>query len=656
MPKASLFPNVVDGFMAENCAAAFERLGLDPARTINVLHGFPDRLKKLLEKRVGSREAVRSELAQLIHRLWKHKAMKFTEHSRVENVTRAVITLTAPDAILPKLDYRSVINLAEELAEERASKQVAKGSRLSRSAHSRSRGRSRPQHERAAGPVCRTSSIPRPVRVERSRSRLQAAPSVAPERRSGRSQASHVPVSSARSKASAAPTPRTARLRSPLSRSRRCLDLDAASENAEAPVAPDVVTAPGTPPASSHGSLQSAISKLLSVSPRTQARMIEAIVQPNQQGRVVPTIEAPTLPAPCSVSATPPPIDAAAPVPVPAQPASSTNACQEVSSEVLALVPCQSSHEVSGTLPAPPRFPHADRWSALRDAKPAVDPSILFQRLMMEKSGPISGPEVQEFEFASNAETDDGKMWDFFHMLARLSPPVLVQELYVDTPWQHRINAKGAEGTEYVTAVKIAPDGPTLNWWLRDDGRIRIDGKKSVVEAFKPRLRVLLPKYVRGQTLHSQYTGRVGKSSRPRLGQFSRDAAARQERQGRIRGQVLVLPQTVIFCPQGKQGVWDVLESAIGVRNVPDNKSIPWSMFLRNGAVLQIWADGRVKATSSLESIDNLDEVESVLVRQLGAHWEPTTSVFQSNRPLIVGYGVKGPRARDRSTQPELFH
>ena len=71
-----------------------------------MLHEFPDRVKRVLEQRRGSQEAVRAEFAHLTRRLWKHKAMKFTEHARVESVTKAVITLTMPDVSLAKLDFR----------------------------------------------------------------------------------------------------------------------------------------------------------------------------------------------------------------------------------------------------------------------------------------------------------------------------------------------------------------------------------------------------------------------------------------------------------------------------------------------------------------------------------------------------------------------
>ncbi|CAE7797750.1 unnamed protein product [Symbiodinium necroappetens] len=287
--------------------------------------------------------------------------------------------------------------------------------------------------------------------------------------------------------------------------------------------------------------------------------------------------------------------------------------------------------------------------------KPPVDPTVLFQQSLMDKSGPVSGPDVQEFEFASSAETDEGRMWDFFHMLAKLSPPVIVQELCIDTAWQHRINAKGAEGTEYVTSVRISPDGPALNWWLTDDGRIRIDGTASVVEVFKPRLRALLPKYAKGQTSQHEFTGKAGKACKLRMGQFSCEATARQERQERIRGQILMLPEEVVFCPHGKQGVWDVLESAVGVRNVPENKAIPRPLFLRNGAMVQIWASGRIKATDSTADISCLDEVERVLMQDMGVRRVPDPSVFQGNRPLSFGYGLKAPAPETAALSLRFF-
>ena len=70
--------------------------------------------------------------------------MKFTEHARVESVTKAVITLTMPGVSLAKLDFRSVLKLAEEFAEERAAKHKSNNQRLRiASGGSRSRKRSR---------------------------------------------------------------------------------------------------------------------------------------------------------------------------------------------------------------------------------------------------------------------------------------------------------------------------------------------------------------------------------------------------------------------------------------------------------------------------------------------------------------------------------
>ena len=116
-----------------------------------------------------------------------------------------------------------------------------------------------------------------------------------------------------------------------------------------------------------------------------------------------------------------------------------------------------------------------------------------------------------------------------------------------------------------------------------------------------------------------------------------------------------MLPEEVVFCPHGKQGVWDVLESAVGVRNVPENKAIPRPLFLRNGAMVQIWAPGRIKTTDSTADISCLDEVERVLMQDMGVRRVPDPSVFQGNRPLSFGYGLKAPAPETAALSLRFF-
>ena len=66
-----------------------------------------------------------------------------------------------------------------------------------------------------------------------------------------------------------------------------------------------------------------------------------------------------------------------------------------------------------------------------------------------------------------------------------------VDKLYAESKWEDRVNAFAGHGTQWVTAIRTDM-GPTINWWIKSDGKIRVDGKAPAVRVTMARLRKVL--------------------------------------------------------------------------------------------------------------------------------------------------------------------
>ena len=156
---------------------------------------------------------------------------------------------------------------------------------------------------------------------------------------------------------------------------------------------------------------------------------------------------------------------------------------------------------------------------------------------------------------------------------------------------------------------------------------------------------------------HSQYTGRsTGQKARVARGNILENA--RKARAERIKGLTLAFTSNqTLFAEDGQSGIWDLLEASFGARNIPKLRVIPWTIVVRNGVLVAVHADGRIKASSTTAAVTDLEAVESKLQTVLGAAWTnagQASTVAKTADSSQISYGTMGPRAIDRLQCPTL--
>lgn len=92
---------------------------IDVAATTPILQGLPDKVKQILQRRVQQKPALIQKLADIIRRLWKHKALKTEKTPAVERAMRAILTVLLPDTTLPDVKYSEIVDLAKSLRDEK---------------------------------------------------------------------------------------------------------------------------------------------------------------------------------------------------------------------------------------------------------------------------------------------------------------------------------------------------------------------------------------------------------------------------------------------------------------------------------------------------------------------------------------------------------
>ena len=270
---------------------------------------------------------------------------------------------------------------------------------------------------------------------------------------------------------------------------------------------------------------------------------------------------------------------------------------------------------------AAPGASSADDWAHLRVALPAIDPAVILTEQSAPDWRPRSGPRVSEFTFAPNADTDQGMLWDLYRS-ALPRAGIFPNVVYDGTPWAGRVNAYHGGGTNHVPSLKTQI-GLSVNWWLKGDGYLRIDGKALTIDAALPTLRKVFPEYVKGQTEHSQYTGRGRNRGNVLQGQRTVDDTARRARDERTRGQVLKCSQASIFSERGDAGIWDVLNERIGARNTPGNMQTPFAVYLRTGVLVTISPAGATMISTATARTSDVEVVERIFLESFGASWLP---------------------------------
>ena len=62
---------------------------------------------------------------------------------------------------------------------------------------------------------------------------------------------------------------------------------------------------------------------------------------------------------------------------------------------------------------------------------------------------------------------------------------------------------------------------------------------------------------------------------------------------------------------EGSRGLWDVVNAGIGARTVPTRVNVPLSFLLRTGVLVSCWPDGRVKLTTTVAAIADVESAEN---------------------------------------------
>ena len=249
-----------------------------------------------------------------------------------------------------------------------------------------------------------------------------------------------------------------------------------------------------------------------------------------------------------------------------------------------------------------------------------------------------------EFRFVSKKLEEDEQLWDFWLQLG--SAGLYVDHAHQGTHWEDRVNAWGGHGFRFVPAVKTTV-GVTINWYrTKPEGRLRLDGKESFVDALRPRLRRAFEELVPANRAGLQQ------------GRMTQEDVQRRARMTRIAGKVLVLRGATLFRSAAAErqgaaaGVWDVLDEQVGARNVPARTTMPWPVVLRTGATVSIFSDGRVRVVVGRATVQAVEDVERLLQTHFGARWVEEETHVAAKRAMEVVYGEPGPRALSLQRPP----
>ena len=99
-----------------------QTFGLDVAKAHAVLAGVREKIQRVMERRVGHREAFSDLVSDTIKKLWKHDAMPFEDQGKVSRTIRALFAALAPDADTPEINYKNAVLTAEDKRREEEEK------------------------------------------------------------------------------------------------------------------------------------------------------------------------------------------------------------------------------------------------------------------------------------------------------------------------------------------------------------------------------------------------------------------------------------------------------------------------------------------------------------------------------------------------------
>lgn len=320
----------------------------------------------------------------------------------------------------------------------------------------------------------------------------------------------------------------------------------------------------------------------------------------------------------------------------------------------------------AGRAPLPMPLPRADvaarpvqkgrladesHWARLRAERPARPRLAYLQDTLLPGWRPAAGPEAMDLEFAvhSAGATWEDQLWQWFEALAQAG-------VFVDT----YVTAKQGEvtGNAHLTpkctattpCVKVRDIGLTINWYRTTDGRVRLDGAWTQQPILLEMLRRSHKAYQPGNSEQGRLTGRqmdpVRAAQRTQRTELEQRAQWEQQHQDTI----TVLAAAEIFDGMGLTGVWDVLDREFGVKNVPPSTTLPWTLALYQGTLVQIWATGAARVRLGTGPPSAADAVAQVLADQFSGEVRRASdfSVTAAANPIRVRYGVLSEKAKQR--------
>ena len=139
-------------------------------------------------------------------------------------------------------------------------------------------------------------------------------------------------------------------------------------------------------------------------------------------------------------------------------------------------------------------------------------------------------------------------------------------------------------------------------------------------------------------------------SKMPGTPQMQVEGRKHQEWMSQRHGKVLAIDAACIFDGFGVNGVWDILNIAVGARGAASNNAIPWVILTRSHVCVAVWPSGKVQISPGRASLVALQAVENTLVKQFNGQWmrEEEFSAERGTNQILITYGVPSEVARQQ--------
>ena len=302
------------------------------------------------------------------------------------------------------------------------------------------------------------------------------------------------------------------------------------------------------------------------------------------------------------------------------------------------------------------------RFAQPREDTHPISPDDHMSESMSPGWAPTADADVTELCWTTQCTngTVEEQIWEWLR--EGLAPAgVYADEYYEGTRWgrdgkDKRTNANMTpKCDENTPAVRVRDLGITIQWYRSHDGRLRLDGSWSNKSVLLEMLRRSHHKYVRGATAQGRITGKQCTPRSSALTSNRTEQAERAKWDKARKNSVLVISSAEIYDGTGVNGVFDVLDDKIGVKNLPKPNTLPWIFSLNTGTLAQVFHDGRVVVTLGTGTVSAALDTESLFKRHFSAEdmtLAEYTGSYASSALTRVRYGVMGPQAKSRERFP----